>query len=62
MLVCKCMNVKYDAIKSAVDELGSDMDAIMSKTDAGMACGCCKNDGCKKVELPLPQAISKASE
>ena len=62
MLVCKCMNVKFDAIKSAVDELGSDMDAIMGKTDAGTACGCCKNDACGKVELPLPKAIAKAGE
>jgi bacterioferritin-associated ferredoxin len=62
MLVCKCLKVNFDAIEAAVSEVGTDMSAVMEKTDAGMACGCCKNDACGKVELPLPKAIEKAGQ
>jgi len=62
MLVCKCRNVNYDAVESAVKAHGTDVKVIMGETAAGTACGCCLKDGCPKVELPLPQAITKASE
>jgi NAD(P)H-nitrite reductase large subunit len=55
------MNVDFDTIKIAVAEVGTNMDAVMQKTKAGTACGCCKNDECPKVDLPLPKAILKAS-
>ena len=61
MLVCKCINVDYDAISDAVKECGADMELVMDKTGAGTACGCCKKEACPKVELPLPGAIAKAT-
>lgn len=60
MNVCKCMNIEYAVIKQAVTNFGSDINTISNETGAGTACGCCLNNACRKVELPLPSAIAKA--
>lgn len=60
MLVCDCNEIEYDSIKEAVKKHGDNIDAIMEETDAGTVCGCCQEEDCDKVELPLPLAIKKA--
>ena len=60
MLVCDCNQVEYETIKEAVKIHGGDIEVIMEETSAGTVCGCCLEEECEKVDLPLPLAIKKA--
>lgn len=62
MLVCDCNEIEYDVIKEAVRIHGGDRETIMEVTEAGTVCGCCLEEDCDKVDLPLPLAIKKALE
>lgn len=60
MLVCDCNEVSYEMVKEAVKKHGDNMEAIMEETEAGTTCECCLEEGCDKVDLALPLAITKA--
>lgn len=60
MLVCDCLDIKYDVIKEAVRKYGDNIDAIINETEVGSICECCLEEDCDKVDLPLPLAIKKA--
>ncbi|MDY0115981.1 MAG: (2Fe-2S)-binding protein [Sulfurimonadaceae bacterium] len=60
MLVCDCEDIYYETIKEAVTKYGDNREAIQNATEAGLACSCCLEEECEKVELPLPLAIKKA--
>ena len=60
MIVCDCEEIEYETIKEAVKKHGDNIDTISEQTGAGTVCGCCLEDDCGNVDLPLPQAIKKA--